>query len=121
MEARMVDLDQQSIARQDLQREIKADEQNYLTYLAKREQERTSDALDITRIGNVAIAVPPVIPVLPIFGWPLVVFAALGLASVASVGSAYAADYFDSSFRTPAQLTEGLGIPLVVVFPKRIA
>jgi len=121
MQAQMVDLDRQSIARQDLVREVKADEQNYLTYLAKREQERTSDALDTTRIGNVAIAVPPVIPVLPVFGWPLVVFAALGLASVASVGSAYAADYFDSSFRTPAQLTEGLGIPLVVVFPKRIA
>jgi uncharacterized protein involved in exopolysaccharide biosynthesis len=121
MQAQLVDLDRQSITRQDLVREVKADEQNYLTYLAKREQERTSDALDITRIGNVAIAVPPVIPVLPVFGWPVIVFAAIGLATIASIGSAYAADYFDSSFRTPAQLTEGLGIPLVVVFPKRIA
>jgi len=121
MQAQLVDLDRQSIARQDLVREVKADEQTYLTYLAKREQERTSDALDTTRIGNVAIAVPPVIPVLPVFGWPVIVFAAIGLATIASIGSAYAADYFDSSFRTPAQLTEGLGIPLVVVFPKRIA
>jgi uncharacterized protein involved in exopolysaccharide biosynthesis len=121
MQAQLVDLDRQSITRQDLLREVRADEQNYLTYLAKREQERTSDALDTTRIGNVAIAVPPVIPVLPVFGWPVIVFAALGLATIAGVGSAYAADYFDSSFRTPAQLTEGLGIPLVVVFPKRIA
>jgi uncharacterized protein involved in exopolysaccharide biosynthesis len=102
-------------------REVKADEQNYLTYLGKREQERTSDALDTTRISNVAIAVPPVIPVLPTFGWPVVVFAAIGLATVASIGSAYAADYLDSSFRSPAQLTEGLGIAVVVVFPKRIA
>lgn len=121
MEAQLVDLDRQSIARQDLAREVKADEQTYLTYLAKREQERTSDALDTTRIANVAIAVPPVIPVLPVFGWPVIVLAAIGLAGFAGIGSAYAADYFDASFRTPNQLTEGLGIPLVIVFPKRIA
>ena len=121
MQAQLVDLDRQSIARQDLVREVKADEQNYLTYLGKREQERTSDALDTTRIANVAIAVPPAIPVLPVFGWPLIVFAALCLGTVTSIGGAYAVDYLDSSFRTPAQLTEGLGIPVVVVFPKRIA
>ncbi len=121
MEAQLVDLDQQSITRQDLQREVKADEQNYLTYLAKREQERMSDALDTTRIANVAIAVPPAIPVLPIFGWPLILLAAICLATIMSVGSAYAADYLDSSFHTPAQLTDVLGIPVVVAFPKRTA
>jgi uncharacterized protein involved in exopolysaccharide biosynthesis len=94
MQAQLVDLDRQSIARQDL---------------------------DTSRIANVAIAVPPVIPVLPVFSWPLVVFAALCLGTLASIGGAYAVDYLDSSFRTPAQLTEALGIPVVVVFPKRIA
>jgi uncharacterized protein involved in exopolysaccharide biosynthesis len=121
MEEQLVDLDQQSITRQDLQREVKADEQNYLTYLAKREQERMSDALDTTRIANVAIAVPPAIPVLPVFGWPVILLAATGLATIVSVGSAYAADYLDSSFHTPAQLTDILGIPVVVAFPKRTA
>ena len=121
MEAQLVDLDQQSIARQDLQREVKADEQSYLTYLAKREQERMSDALDTTRIANVAIAVPPAIPVLPAFGWPVIVLAGIGVAMVVSIGSAYAAEYLDSSFQTPAQLTDGLGIPVVVAFPKRTA
>jgi uncharacterized protein involved in exopolysaccharide biosynthesis len=121
MEAQLVDLDQQSIARQDLQREVKADEQNYLTYLAKREQERTSDALDTTRIANVAIAVPPAIPVLPLFGWPVIVLAGICVAAVVSIGSAYAADYLDSSFHTPDQLADGFGIPVVVAFPKRTA
>jgi uncharacterized protein involved in exopolysaccharide biosynthesis len=118
MEARMVDLDQQSIARQDLQREIKADEQNYLTYLAKREQERMSDALDTTRIANVAIAVPPAIPVLPAFGWPMILLAGICVATVTSIGSAYAAEYLDSSFQTVAQLTDGLGIPVAVALPR---
>jgi len=54
----MVNLDQLSLSQQDLQREAKAAETNYLLYLAKREQERTSNALDVTRIANVAIAVP---------------------------------------------------------------
>jgi uncharacterized protein involved in exopolysaccharide biosynthesis len=121
MQAKLVDLDQQSITRQDLLREVKANEQSYLTYLAKREQERMSDALDTTRIANVAIAVPPAIPVLPAFGWPVIVFAGIGFAGVASIGGAYAADYLDSSFHTSAQLTDGLGIPVVVAFPRRIA
>jgi uncharacterized protein involved in exopolysaccharide biosynthesis len=118
MEARMVALDQQSIARQDLQREIKADEENYLTYLAKREQERMSDALDTTRIANVAIAVPPAIPVLPAFGWPIIVLAGICVGTVAGIGSAYAIDYLDSSFQTVGQLTDGLGIPVVVALPR---
>jgi uncharacterized protein involved in exopolysaccharide biosynthesis len=121
IETQMVNLDQLSLAQQDLQRDAKADENNYLLYLAKREQERTTNALDATRIANVAIAVPPAIPVLPVFSWPMIMFIAFCSATILGLGTAYAADYFDSSFRTPAQLTEGLGIPVVVVFPKRIA
>ena len=121
IEAQMVNLDQLSLTQQDLQRDAKADESNYLLYLAKREQERTTNALDATRIANVAIAVPPAIPVLPVFSWPMIVFIAFCSATVLGIGIAYAADYFDPSFRTPAQLTEGLGIPVVVVFSKRIA
>jgi uncharacterized protein involved in exopolysaccharide biosynthesis len=121
MQAQLIDLDQESIQRQDLLREVKANEQNYLLYLAKREQERTSDALDTTRIANVAIAVPPSIPVLPVVSWPLALLIGFCSAIVLSVGSAYAADYFDSSFQDPAQVADTLGIPVVVAFPKRTA
>ena len=38
----MVKLGSQSLQQADLQREAKANEQNYLLYLSKREQERTS-------------------------------------------------------------------------------
>ena len=117
----MVRLDQLSITQQDLQREVKAAESNYLLYLAKREQERTSNALDVTRIANVAIAVPPTIPALPVLSWPMVILTALVLAIVLSIGLAYAVDYFDPSFHTPEQLVEDLGIPVVVAFPRRRA
>jgi hypothetical protein len=38
-----------------------------------------------------------------------------------SVCVAYAVDYLDSSFQTPAQVADTLGIPLVITFPKRTA
>ena len=121
IQAQMVNLDQQSIAQQDLLRDAKADESNYLLYLSKREQERTTDALDNTRIANVAIAVPPAIPVLPVYGWSLILLAAIGLAMVTSIGAAYAADVMDSSFHTPAQVIDILGIPVVVGVSKKTA
>jgi uncharacterized protein involved in exopolysaccharide biosynthesis len=117
----MVRLDQLAITQQDLEREVKAAESNYLLYLAKREQERTSNALDVTRIANVAIAVPPTIPALPVSSWPMIILVGLGSAIVLSIGLAYAIDYFDPSFHTPEQVMEDLGVPFVVAIPRRRA
>ena len=121
MKAEMVTLDKQALAQHDLQRDAKADEENYLLYLSKREQERTSDALDLKRIANVAIAVPPAIPVLPVFSWPQIVVIAFCAAFVLSIGAAYTIDYFDPSFHTPAQVVDMLGIPVVVAVAKKRA
>lgn len=121
MQAQMVDLDQKALTQQDLLREAKANEDNYLLYLAKREQERTSDALDKTRIGNVVIAVPPAIPVLPMYSIPIVILVAFVAAFVLSIGAAYTVDYFDSSFHTPGQVVDMLGIPLVIAVSKKTA
>jgi uncharacterized protein involved in exopolysaccharide biosynthesis len=117
----MSDLDQKALTQQDLLREQKANEDNYLLYLSKREQARMSDALDKTRIANVAIAIPPSIPVLPVHSVPLVIVVAFGLAGVLSILLAYTADYLDSSFQTPAQVIEILDIPVVISMPKRTA
>jgi polysaccharide biosynthesis protein PslE len=121
LQTQMADLDQKSVTQQDLEREVKANEDNYLLYLSKREQERTSDALDKTRIANVAIAVPPAIPALPAHGFPFTVLIALGFATLLSIAMAYIMEYFDSSFHTPAQVIDMLGIPVVVAVPKRTA
>jgi uncharacterized protein involved in exopolysaccharide biosynthesis len=121
IQAQMEKLDQLSLTQQDLQREVKADESNYLLYLAKREQERTSNALDVTRIANVAIAVPPSIPVLPVLSWPLIVFIAIVSATFISIGTAYAVDYLDPSFHTPAQVIDMMGIPVVIAVSKKTA
>jgi uncharacterized protein involved in exopolysaccharide biosynthesis len=121
MQSRMVKLASQSLEQADLQREARANEQNYLLYLSKREQERTSTALDKIRIANVEVAVPPAIPVLPQYEFLVVIELALGLAIVLGIAMAYIVEYFDSSFHTPAQVVDLLGIPVVVAIAKRTA
>lgn len=121
MQTEMVDLDQKALTQHDLMREVKADEDNYLLYLSKREQERTTDALDKTGIANVAIAVPPAIPVLPVYSMPLAVLVAFGLALFLSIATAYTVNYFDATFHTPTQVIDTLGIPIVIGMPKKAA
>jgi len=121
VQTEMVNLDKKALKQQDLLREAKADESNYLLYLSKREQERTSDALDQKRIGNVSVAVPPVFPILPAYSPVLIMAVGLFVAVLMSVGLAFALDYFDSSFRTPAEVLETLRIPVLGAVPKQSA
>jgi uncharacterized protein involved in exopolysaccharide biosynthesis len=121
LQSQMADLDQKVVTQRDLLRDVKANEDNYLLYFSKREQELTSDALDKTRIANVAIAVPPAIPSLPNHSFRLFSLLALLLATLLSIAVAYLVEYFDPSFHTPAQLAEILDIPVVVAVPRRTA
>ena len=118
MQQQMVSLDQKALKQQDLLREAKTNEDNYLLYQSKGEQERASDALDKQRIANVAIAVPPAIPTLPKISLSLVVMVGLCLAVIGSAGAAYTLNYLDSSFRTPRDVMELLDIPVVAGVPR---
>jgi uncharacterized protein involved in exopolysaccharide biosynthesis len=111
------DLDLKGLQQQDLVRAQKASEDNYLLYLKKREEARIADALDQTRILNVAIAQQPILPSLPSRSpW---VFGALGclLAAVTSVGTVFTVDYLDQSFRTPSEVISELKIPVLAAVP----
>jgi len=121
MQNQMVDLDQKAVAQQDLEREVKADEDNYLLYLSKREQERTSNALDQSKIGNVALAIPPSVPALPVYSDKAVVLVSILAAMLLALIMAYGTDYYDNSFQTPAQVIDSLGIPVVISMAKKTA
>ncbi len=111
-------LDRSGIVEQDLIREVKAEEENYLLYLRKREEARISDALDSRRIVNVAIAeaaTPPALPSWP--RWPFSLVLAGLLATVVSAGAALAADYLDPSFRTSDEVELLLGVPVLAAIP----
>src|SRR5580698_343992 len=116
-----VSLDQKNVKQQDLLREAKANEDNYLLYLAKREQERSSAAMDLGRVANVSLATPPVVPVLPAYS-PFMIFALGLLFSIfASVGAAFLAEYFDPSFLTPGEVNEMLRVPVLASIPRQAA
>jgi uncharacterized protein involved in exopolysaccharide biosynthesis len=121
MNLKMVDLDQKAVKQSDLLREAKANEANYLLYLSKREQEKTSDALDAKRIANVAIVSPPTLPVLPAYSALLILAIGLLLAIIAAAGAAFVAEYLDPSFRTPDELADILQMPVLASMPKKVA
>jgi uncharacterized protein involved in exopolysaccharide biosynthesis len=121
MNLQLVNLDQKTVKQSDLIRDVKANEANYLLYLSKREQEKTSDALDQKRIANVAIAVPPSVPVLPAYSPTLVLLIGLLLGLFVSVGAAFVAEYLDPSFRTPAEVNDILKITVLASMPKKVA
>ncbi len=121
LQSKMTDLAEKNLDLTDLARDRKTNEDNYLLYLAKREQARTSEALDKTKIENVDIAIPPTIPVLPIMSPVMVTLLAFVAAAFLSIMTAYAFDYFDSSFHSPAEVVDMLGIPVVVPMSKKTA
>jgi uncharacterized protein involved in exopolysaccharide biosynthesis len=121
LQAQMTNLAQRSLQQADLQRERKINEDNYLLYLGKSEQQRTSEALDKMKIDNVAIATPPALPVLPAMSPVGIVLSSLVLSLILSVALVYALSYLDSRFYTPADVMESLDIPVVIAMPKRTA
>jgi uncharacterized protein involved in exopolysaccharide biosynthesis len=112
-------MDANGAAQQDLVREVKEDEGNYLLYVQKREEARIGDALDRQGIVNVAIAEAATIPAMPSHPpWILTLLLGTLLASVASPALAFAVDHFDPSLRTPDELRETLQIPVLAALPR---
>ena len=121
MKLQMVDLDGKSVKQAALLREEKADEANYLLYLNKREQERTSNALDEKRIADVMIAVPAAPAALPAFNPFLVGLGGLILAILAGIAAAFFADRMDPTFRTSAEVMQTLSLPVLAAIPRQLA
>lgn len=101
----------------ELAREVKTAEDNYLLYRHKREEARISDALDSKRIVNVSIAEAPTVPALPTrhFAWFLI--GGFFTAGVVSIGTAYAVDQWDPSFRTSDEVSRYLDIDVLASIP----
>lgn len=113
-------LDVQGIAQEDLIRDVKTAQDNYLLYLRKREEARISDALDSRRIVNVSIAEAATVPALATLhlGWLLI--GGFFLGGTISVGAAYAVDEMDPRFRTPEELRRYLDMKVLASIPKNL-
>ena len=106
-----------SLDQQDLMRNAKVEEDNYLLYLHKREEARIGDALDQRRILNVAIVEPPVASALPAHSGLIYSLLAFGLATGFSVSVAFIREYFDPTIRTPAEARGLLEVPVLAWLP----
>lgn len=105
------------IEQNDLEQAVKAAEDKYLLYANKREEARIGDALDSKGILNVSLAQPPrvpTVPVLPLLAGIWLSFAAALLVSIALV---FVVDRLDPTVRTPADVIELLGAPVLATFP----
>ena len=116
-QAKAQKLEENGLIQQDLLREAKANEDNYLLYLHKREEARIEEALDRTGILNVGIIEQPTVPTSPVRS-PMI-FSVIGLllAMAVSTGLVFTQEYLDSSFRTPAEVLSELKIPVLASVP----
>ncbi len=113
-----LDLGHKELEHEDLIRNTKVEEGNFLLYLNKREEARISDALDSKRILNVAIAEAPTMPVLPVHSlWFFVILGTL-LAAVVSTVAAFVADYMDPTLQTADETKKVLAMPVLASMPK---
>jgi uncharacterized protein involved in exopolysaccharide biosynthesis len=116
--ARLTQVEDASLGHDELQRQLKQAEENYVLYARKQEESRIADSLDQQKIANVAIAELPTAPHLP--AAPNVLLnLGLGvvLAAFASVGAAFALDRGGASFHLPAELEAATGYPVFATVP----
>ncbi len=111
-------LDQNALIQEDLVRSAKTQEENYLLYARKREEARINEALDQRGIVNVALAEEPIVPALPTKSPLSIVFLTLLLAGTFSLSAGFVVDFMDPSFRTPDELANYLGAPVLAALPR---
>jgi uncharacterized protein involved in exopolysaccharide biosynthesis len=114
---KIMDLDQKSIVQQDLVRNVKAEEENYLLYLKKQEEARIAQQMDDARISNVVISEAAAVPVLPTTSPLSIVLLGLPLGLLVSVGAAFVSDYLDTSLHTPEEVWDVLSVPVLASLP----
>jgi uncharacterized protein involved in exopolysaccharide biosynthesis len=118
MKSKLLQLDVDGTKQQELMRAVKAGEENYTLFRQKQEEAGVADALSNKRILNVAVAQATSVPMTPYgpgLGFKLLL--GLVLAMFVAVGAAFAVDYLDPSFRTPAEVEAELTIPVLAAVP----
>ncbi len=111
-------LSDRAIEHQDLERQVKAQEETYLLYLRKQEEARIAQALDSQGITNVVVAEAPHVPTIPTSLRVPVWLVGMACAALAALLLAFLVDAGDRSFRTPEEVQQELGLPVLAAFPR---
>jgi uncharacterized protein involved in exopolysaccharide biosynthesis len=110
-------LNADGIEEQDLLREVKAAEDNYLLYSQKREEARISGELDEKRIVNVVVVQSPSVPATHVHQRKKLVMLGVIAAVLLSLVLVLVADFFNPRFRSLHELTDSLDLPVLAAIP----
>jgi uncharacterized protein involved in exopolysaccharide biosynthesis/Mrp family chromosome partitioning ATPase len=103
-----------------LEREVSLLDAKYAMHVKKLEEARVNDALGRERITNVKIAQPATLVYKPVSPKKmLLMVAALVVAFIGSVGSAFTVESLDQTLRTTDQVEAQLGLPVLASLPYR--
>lgn len=110
-------LEAQGMSQQDLMRQEKTAEDNYLLLLHKEQEARISEALDKRRIFNVSIVQTASVPALPVHPvWWYVMYGGM-LSILIAFAAAAGVDRLDPTLRTSDEVEGILHTPVLVTLP----
>jgi uncharacterized protein involved in exopolysaccharide biosynthesis len=111
-------LDRKAMQQQELLRQQKAAQDNYMLYIAKKEEARIADELDRKRIVNVTLAETAAVPQLPVSSTPLRLALAGVLALLLCGGIGFGCYYIDPYFRSAEDVRKLLHVHIVAQIPQ---
>jgi len=113
-------LEAQTVDLARLERQVKLDEEAYLSYVRTAEESRLSNALEQTKMLRLTIVEPATIPleaVSPKKG-RILAFALIGGLAL-SIGVGFTREYFDTTLKTAAEVRRHANLEVLAVLPER--
>src|SRR5207249_6643426 len=113
-------LDAQSVDLARLERQVKLDEEAYLSYVRTAEQSRLSTALEHSKLLRLTILEPastPLEPAGPTHG-RMLSFALVG-GLILGMGAGFARDYLGTTLKTPSDVRRHAKLEVLSVLPER--
>lgn len=114
-------LDKQSFDLARLERQVKLNEEAYLSYVRTAEQSRLSNALEQSEMLRLTVVEPAAVPLEPMSPRKgrIFLFALVGGLAV-SVGVGFARDYFDGTVKTAADVRRYANLEVLAMVPDRV-
>ncbi len=117
-QAEMLDAQSFDVAR--LERQVKLDEEAYLSYVRTAEQSRLTNALEQSKILQLTVVEPATVPMEPVSPKKgrIMVFALVGGLAV-SIGAAFARDRMDATIKTATDVRRYGRLEVLAALPDR--
>lgn len=98
----------------DIERELKINEENYRLYVKRMEEARITQAMDRENIVNVSIAEAALPPIKPISPKPVLNMAlALGIGLIGAIGLAFISEFLGRNFNKSEDAEQYLQLPVL--------